>query len=79
MKHCVLPVLANIMIMLMIIKFILSKTQNYMFLLSLYQQKTIKSYQNLLGKDLKDQCIGMNIKQKLIIKIRQMGTDNFSN
>ena len=63
----------------MIIKFILSKTQNYMFLLSLYQQKTIKSYQNLLGKDLKDQCIGMNIKQKLIIKIRQMGTDNFSN
>ena len=79
MKHCVLPVLANIMIMLMIIKFLLSKTQNYMFLLSLYQQKTIKSYQNLLEKDLKDQCIGMNIKQKLIIKIRQMGTDNFSN
>ena len=34
-----------------------------MFLFSLYQQETIKNYQNFLVKDLKDQFIGMNIKQ----------------
>ena len=28
----------------------------------LYQQETIKNYQNFLAKDLKDQFIGMNIK-----------------
>ena len=28
------------------------KKQNYMFLLSIYQQKTIKSYANFLVKDL---------------------------
>ena len=31
----------------------------------------MKNYQNLLGKDLKDQFIGMNIKQKVAIKIQQ--------
>ena len=36
-----------------------------MSLLSLYQQKTIKNCQNFLGKGLKDQCVGMNIKQKV--------------
>ena len=42
-----------------------------------YQQKTSKSYhhQNFLAKDLKDNCIGRNIKQKLRIKIRQTSTD----
>ena len=35
-----------------------------MLLLSLYQQKTTKNCQNFLAKDLKDQCIGMNIKLK---------------
>ena len=34
-----------------------------------YQQKTIKNYQNFLAKDLKDQCIKVNIKQKVRIKI----------
>ena len=32
-----------------------------MSLFSLYQQKTIKNYQKLLAKDVKDQCIGANI------------------
>ena len=35
-----------------------------MFLLSHYQQKLIKNYQNFLVNNLKYQCIGMNIKQK---------------
>ena len=39
--------------------------------MSLYQQKTTKNYQNILAKDLKDECIGMNIKQKVKIKIWQ--------
>ena len=46
------------------ILFLLSKTQNCMFLLQLYQQETIRNYQNFLAKDLKDQFIGMNTKQK---------------
>ena len=55
-----------------------------MLLLSLYQQKIIKTkdkkdkkYQNFLEKDLKDQFSGMNIKQKGKIKIRQMNIDVF--
>ena len=39
-----------------------------MFVSSLYQQKTIKIYQNFLAKGLKDQCIEMNRKQKVRIK-----------
>ena len=46
-----------------------------MFLLSLDQQKIIKNYQNLLAKDLKDLFIGINIKQKVRIKIQQMNID----
>ena len=61
------------------ILFLLSKTQNYMFLSSLSQQKVIKSYQNFLVNDLKDRCIGMNIKQKVRIKIRQKNITTFSN
>ena len=44
-----------------------------------YQQERTKNYQNFLLNDLKDQFIGMNIKQKLRIKIRQMNIDIFSN
>ena len=51
------------MIMLILILFLLLETQNYMFLLPLYQQKIIKNYQNFLTKDLKDQFIRMSIKQ----------------
>ena len=32
-----------------------------------------------MGKDLKDHFIGMNLKQKVRIKIEQMNIDNFSN
>ena len=46
-----------------------------MRLSSLYQQKTIKNYQNLLAKDLKYWFIGMNIKQKVRAKIQQTITD----
>ena len=55
--------------LILTILFLLSKTQKCMLLLSLYQPKTTKNYQNLLAKDLKDQCIGMNIKQKVRIKM----------
>ena len=54
------------------ILFLLSKTQNYMFLLQLYQQETIEHYQNFLAEDFKDQFIGMNIRQKVRIKIRKI-------
>ena len=37
---------------------------------SLCQQKAIRNHQNFLAKDLKDQCIGINIKQKVKTKIR---------
>ena len=47
-------------------------------MLPLYQEKTIKSCKNLLVKDLKDQFIGMNIKQKVRIKIK-MNIGIFSN
>ena len=48
-------------------------------MLSLYQEETIKNYQNVLVKDLKDQFIRMNIKPKVRIKIRQMNIGIFSN
>ena len=38
-----------------------------------------KNYQNFLAKDLKDQFIGMNIKQKVRIKIQKVSLDIFSN
>ena len=59
--------------------FLLSKTQNYLLLSSLYQQKAIKNYENFLVKDLKDLYIGMNIKQKLRMIIQQMSIDIFRN
>ena len=45
----------------------------------MYQQETIKNYRNFLAKDLKDQFIGMNIKQKVRIKLHQTNLDIFSN
>ena len=36
-----------------------------MSLSSHYQQKPTKNYQNVLAKDLKDQFIRMNLKQKV--------------
>ena len=51
-----------------------------MYLSPFYQQKTIKNFQNVLTKDLKDIDFGMNIKQKSEKKkIRQMSIDIFLN
>ena len=38
-----------------------------------------QKYQNFLENDLKDQFIGMNVKQKEMIKIWQINLDIFSN
>ena len=54
--------------LILITFFLLSNTKKYMFQSYLYQQKTIKNYQNFL----KLQFIRMNIKQKLRIKIGEM-------
>ena len=62
---------------MMIILFSLSSTQNCMSLSSHYPKKIIKNYQNHLAKDLKDQCIGMNIKQKMRIELQQTSIDIF--
>ena len=59
----------------LIILFLLSKTQNYIFMSSLYQQKTIKNHQNSLAKNLKDQCIWSEHKTKVKIKTQQMSID----
>ena len=48
---------------------IIRHKDTYMPLLLLYQQKTVKNYQNFIAKNLKDQCIGMSIQQKVRIKI----------
>ena len=41
--------------------------------------KDNQNISNFLPKDLKDQFIGMNVKQKKRIKIQQLSTDIFSN
>ena len=50
-----------------------------MSLLQFYLQKTIENYQNFLAKNLKDKFIGMNIKQKVGLKIQQLNIGIFSN
>ena len=67
------------MILILMTLFLLSKTQNYMPLLAHNQQKTTTNYQSVLAKDLKHQCVGMKIKQKVRIKIQQMNIDTFLN
>ena len=47
--------------------------------LKLNQQETTKNYLNFLAKDLKDQSIEINIKQKVRIIIVRMNIDIFSN
>ena len=63
---------------MLIILFSLPLTQNYMFLLYFYQQET-NNLANFLAKDLKDQFIGMNIKEKVRLKIQQLNADIFLN
>ena len=67
------------LLVIKIILFLLSKAQNFMSLSSHYPQKTIKNDQNFLAKDLKYLSIGMNIKQKVVTKIRQVSIDIFLN
>ena len=43
------------------------------------KKKKIKNYQNFLARDLKDQYIGMSIKQIKENKIRQTSIEMFSN
>ena len=40
---------------------------------------TARNYENVLVKDLKDQCIGIDIKQKVKIEIGQTSIDISSN
>ena len=78
-KHCVLSVLGNENDNANVDSnntvFTIKDTK-LMFLSSLYRQKAIK---NCLAKELEDQCVGMNIKQKMRIKIRQTSIDVFLN
>ena len=62
------------LMVMMIILSLLLKTQNYMF-----QQETIKNYQNFIARDSKGPFVGMKIKQKVIIKIRQTNLNTVSN
>ena len=39
----------------------------------------MENYENLLAKDLNDQCIGMNINQKVRIKTQRINVDIFTN
>lgn len=50
-----------------------------MCVLSLFQQMTSKSNQNIVAEDLGDQCNGINIKQKMTAKIKQTSIDIFYN
>ena len=50
-----------------------------MFQWPLFQQKRIKNHQNFFVKNLEDQRIRLNIRQKVQIKIQQMSIDIFSN
>ena len=47
--------------------------------MSLSHQKIIKNYQKFLVKHLEDQCIEMNMKQKVGMKVRQTSIDIFQN
>ena len=64
---------------ILIFLFLLSETQNYMLQLEIFQQETIKNYENFSTKNLKDSFIGINRKQELRMEILQINTDFFSN
>ena len=78
MDRCIMPTM-QMVIMMVILSFLLSKIQNYIYTKSLYQQKTREKCQSLLVKVLKERCAGINIKQKVRIKTRQTSIDIFSN
>ena len=57
-----------ILMSILITLFLISKTQSYVPSINL----STKNNQNLLAKDFKGQFIGMNIKQNVKIKIREI-------
>ena len=67
-----------IMVMLMLIILLVSKIKLYVPIVT-FSAKTIKSYQNFVARDLKDKCVGVNIRQKERIKMQQMSIDVFLN
>ena len=79
-RHCILAVTANNKINDNPIRttFTIKDTKQYVFVGTL-STKTTKNYQNFLAKDLKDHFTGMNIKQKVRIKIQRMSIDIFLN
>ena len=78
-KHCVLAIGSNDIddVNSNNISFTIKNTKLYVPVV-IYRKKTIKNDQNFLSKDLKAQLIGLNIKQKVGIKIQQMSIDIFS-
>ena len=58
--------------------FTIKDTKSYVSIVTLLVRDN-KNYQKILAKDLKDQFIGMNIKQKVRIKIQQINIDILSN
>ena len=76
---CLHLVMKMLMIMILTVLFLLSKIENNISLLQLYQQETIKSYENFLSNNLKDHFIGINIKQKVRTKKQQININIFSN
>ena len=54
-------------------------TETKLYVSEVVTLSATKNYQNFLAKDLKDQCVGVNIKQKVRIKIQQMSTYIFLN
>ena len=59
--------------------FTITGTKSYVPVVTLSERDNQKNHQNFLANDLKDQFIGMNIKQTMRMKMRPMIIDIFSN
>ena len=51
--------------LILILLYLLSKTQKYLFLRHFISKSQPKNHQKFLAKGLKDQCVGMNIKKTI--------------
>ena len=60
------------------ISFTIKDTKLYVLVVT-FSAKTMKNYQKFLPRDLKDQFIGTNLKQKVRIKMQQINLAIFSN
>ena len=65
-----------LMVILIILFFAIKGTKLYVLVVTL-SAKDNQILSKLLSKDLKDQFIGMNIKQTVILKIQQVNIDIF--